>query len=139
MLKFCKKCRENKSDKPFNGYYPFLYDNDYECPTCKSKLIDTGIDESEYINIAKISKDINFLEAMIKLKQKDIIKFQSRMFQFKTQLAQQENNNAQNDNKPRCPKCGSTNIQIVPRKWSLLTGFLTNKTDRVCVNCKHKF
>lgn len=58
---------------------------------------------------------------------------------FKTQLTQQENNNAQNDNKPRCPKCGSTNIQIVPRKWSLLTGFLTNKTDRVCVNCKHKF
>lgn len=44
-----------------------------------------------------------------------------------------------NDNKPRCPKCGSTNIQIVPRKWSLLTGFLTNKTDRVCVNCKNKF
>lgn len=49
-----------------------------------------------------------------------------------------KNNNLQS-NIPRCPKCGSTNIQIVPRKWSLLTGFLTNKTDRVCVNCKHKF
>lgn len=43
------------------------------------------------------------------------------------------------DTQVKCPKCGSTNIQIVPRKWSLLTGFLTNKTDRVCVNCKHKF
>lgn len=43
------------------------------------------------------------------------------------------------DNRPQCPKCGSTNIQVVPRKWSLLTGFITNKTDRVCVNCKHKF
>lgn len=39
----------------------------------------------------------------------------------------------------RCPKCGSTQIQMVPRKWSLMTGFLTNKVDRVCVNCKHKF
>ena len=39
----------------------------------------------------------------------------------------------------RCPWCGSTQIQMVPRKWSLLTGFLTNKVDRVCVNCKKKF
>lgn len=38
-----------------------------------------------------------------------------------------------------CPKCGSTNIQIVPRKWSLFTGLLTNKTDRVCMKCKYKF
>lgn len=38
-----------------------------------------------------------------------------------------------------CPKCGSTQIQAVTRKWSLITGFLTNKVDRVCLNCKHKF
>lgn len=40
---------------------------------------------------------------------------------------------------PRCPKCGCTNIQLVNRKWSPLMGFLTNKVDRVCVNCRHKF
>ena len=39
----------------------------------------------------------------------------------------------------KCPKCGSTQIQAVPRKWSLMTGFLTNKIDRVCLNCKNKF
>lgn len=39
----------------------------------------------------------------------------------------------------KCPKCGSSNIQIVPRKWSLFAGIFTNATDRVCVNCKHKF
>lgn len=38
-----------------------------------------------------------------------------------------------------CPKCGSTQIQAVPRKWSLVTGLLTNKVDRVCLNCKYKF
>ena len=41
--------------------------------------------------------------------------------------------------RPRCPKCGCTEFQMVPRKWSPLTGFLTNKVDReeypkVCVN-----
>lgn len=39
----------------------------------------------------------------------------------------------------KCPKCHSSNITIVQRKWSPLTGFRTNKTDRVCVNCKHRF
>ena len=42
-------------------------------------------------------------------------------------------------NQVRCPKCGSTNIQLVNRKWSPLTGFMTNKVDRVCVNCKNRF
>lgn len=39
----------------------------------------------------------------------------------------------------KCPKCGSTQIQAVRKNWSLLTGFLTNDVDRVCLNCKHKF
>jgi len=39
----------------------------------------------------------------------------------------------------KCPKCGSTQIQAVSRRWSLGTGLLTNKVDRVCLNCKHKF
>ena len=39
----------------------------------------------------------------------------------------------------KCPKCGSSQIQAVPRKWSVMTGILTNKVDRVCLNCKHKF
>lgn len=39
----------------------------------------------------------------------------------------------------RCPRCRSTEIQLVPRKFSLLTGFATNKFDRVCVRCKKRF
>lgn len=42
-------------------------------------------------------------------------------------------------NQPKCPKCGCTNIQVVRRKFSLLTGFATNKTDRVCANCNYKW
>lgn len=38
-----------------------------------------------------------------------------------------------------CPYCGYDKYQMVARKWSLLTGFLTNKVDRVCEKCKKRF
>lgn len=38
-----------------------------------------------------------------------------------------------------CPKCNSDKIQLLNRKWSVLSGFATNKVNRVCVNCKYKF
>ncbi|WP_317854517.1 hypothetical protein [Chakrabartyella piscis] len=48
-------------------------------------------------------------------------------------------NNTLRNTSIRCPKCGSTQIQMVQRKWSMVTGFMTNKVDRVCMHCKHKF
>lgn len=39
----------------------------------------------------------------------------------------------------RCPRCRSTQVQMVSRKFSLLTGFATNRLDRVCVRCKKRF
>lgn len=47
-----------------------------------------------------------------------------------------------NNNSPdivRCPRCRSTQIQMVPKKFSLLTGFATNRIDRVCVKCQKRF
>jgi len=44
-----------------------------------------------------------------------------------------------NSHLTHCPHCGSTNIQLVKRRWSFWTGLLTNKVDRYCVNCKTKF
>lgn len=52
------------------------------------------------------------------------------------------NNPLVNDNTPekvRCPRCRSTEIQLVSRKYSLLTGFATNKFDRMCVRCQKRF
>lgn len=46
-----------------------------------------------------------------------------------------------NDNpspKVQCPYCFSTEIQLVPKKFSLLTGFSTNGFNRVCVRCQRK-
>lgn len=44
-----------------------------------------------------------------------------------------------NEPEVRCPRCGSKEIQLVARKYSLLTGFATNKFDRMCVYCKKRF
>jgi len=49
------------------------------------------------------------------------------------------NRNLNSEGKVVCPNCGSTQIQLVNKKWSLMTGFFTNKVDRVCVACKKKF
>jgi len=40
----------------------------------------------------------------------------------------------------KCPKCSSTQIQVVKRGWNIATGILENNiVDRVCVNCKHRW
>lgn len=39
----------------------------------------------------------------------------------------------------RCPKCGSRNIQLVQKKWSVWTGFRTNAVQRVCAQCLYRF
>lgn len=47
-----------------------------------------------------------------------------------------------NDHSPsetRCPYCRSREIQLVPKRFSIITGFATNRYDRMCVHCKRKF
>lgn len=40
----------------------------------------------------------------------------------------------------RCPKCGSTQIQLQKRGWKITTGIIgSSKIERVCLNCKNKF
>ena len=39
----------------------------------------------------------------------------------------------------QCPYCNSTQIQMVPRRWTPVMGLFTNKVDRICLRCKKKF
>ena len=40
----------------------------------------------------------------------------------------------------KCPICGSKQIQMMKRGWKITTGFIgSNKNERVCMACKHKF
>ena len=44
----------------------------------------------------------------------------------------------QNPSGKRCPKCGNTEFTPVRKKYSLLTGFLTNKVELICNKCGTK-
>lgn len=145
QLKLCKKCNQN-NEPILHGYIGWLKDDCYECPMCQNQLEDTCVTKEEYKIIVDISEDISFLEAMIDLKQKDPIEYQLKMSQFKANLSQQESakqvveqksSNTQSSQRT-CRFCGSTSFTPVKRKWSPLTGFLTNKTDLVCNNCGKK-
>ena len=40
----------------------------------------------------------------------------------------------------QCPKCHSTQIQLMKRGWKITTGFInSSKPERACMRCKHKF
>lgn len=143
-LLFCPKCKENNESPHF--IYPIFEDKKCgEKCTVKDcngtyEEIDFPYDDMRFL-IVHTSDDIDFLEAMIDLKQKDPIEYQSRMAQFKAQARDREQVKKERwaaEKLPKCSYCGSTNIQVVRRKWSLMTGFMTNKTDRICANCGRK-
>lgn len=119
----------NPEDKP-----------DFEiCEHCGSKIFKSPLTVEEYAYIDCIAEDDReFLDAMIELKQKDIIEFKTKIAQFKAQVDAQEERKRQERNLPRCPKCGSTSIATVNKGYSFWTGFLgSNKTVNRCSNCGH--
>ena len=126
------------------------------CKYCHAQLFD-----SNYSRKTSLCDDIDLNEIKlyfqyVKNNQKNLNSFSKKVkiLSKSNHSYQQEFNNACNEYQnsshqvksldilntiSACPYCGSTNIQLIRRKWSLLTGFLTNKVDRYCVNCKRKF
>ena len=121
------------------------FDGEFEsssqnCPFCGNTLIDTGIPLVDYRTILSAT-DYNreVLEAMINLKNTDIIEYQLKLNQFKSQLNQTQAVQ-QDSEKVRCPKCGSTEIGIANRGYSLVWGFIgSGKSMNVCKKCGHKW
>ena len=59
------------------------------------------------------NEETSFMQAMNDLKERDIIEYNLKLSQFKTQVEQQQSNKLQNDNTPKCPTCNSTNIKKI--------------------------
>ena len=131
VLKYCSKC----------GRYGGATSIDAKIHKgCGGTLIDTGITTDEYLIISKVSQDKAFLQAMIDLKDKDIIEYNLKMSQFKSQVSQQKSARQQTSNQLRCPKCGSTNVSTGARGYSFVTGFVgAGKTVNRCGKCGHKW
>lgn len=116
-----------------------------ECIVCHSNnWIDVDIEI-----LQSISKDPKFLDAMIALKEKDIIEYELKMSQFRAQVQQKESAKKQVQQQPTpshsdsavtCPKCGSTSIQTNNRGFSFFTGFVGSGSPRnVCQKCGFKW
>ena len=120
------------------------HENQYTiCPYCNTPTQDSPITEEEFEIIDEASNsNRQFLEAMIKLKETDIIEYESRMSQFRSQVHQQKVAEKQESSKPKltCPKCGSSEVTEGTRGFTLTTGFLGSGNFRyVCKRCGNKW
>ena len=115
---------------------------------CNGELETLNISWDELSIIADISTDRNFLQAMIDLKEKDIIEYNLKLAQFKTQLEQQKSarEKVKTDNRLKCPTCGSAKVIRIPglskATWVALQGVYSigkiSKTFQ-CMNCGYKW
>ncbi len=144
MIKFCKKCHDEKKIRYWGDKYGYLWtltDDAKICPDCQSNLVDIDFPALDLKILEKISDSTDFYDAMIKLHDDDIIEYELKMSQFRSQVEAQEaeaERKKAEDSKPRCPKCGSTSIAAGQKGYSFWTGFLgSNKTVNRCSNCGH--
>lgn len=145
---FCEECAQMKRNEmynilfPYKGYYPLTNAKD-KCPDGHSNIITTNITSNDYHILCSISDDTNFFEAMMKLKENDIIEYESRMSQFRLQVTEQKKAEEEKENKTpvlKCPKCGSTNITTGSKGVGFFRGFLgADQTVNRCGNCGHTF
>lgn len=140
---YCYECADIQFDDMHNAFFPYhgYYKStnlDNTCPEGHRDFEFINITNSEYDILRQISTDTSFFEAMMKLKEEDIIEYQSRMAQFRAQVEEQKSAKAAESAALKCPRCGSTNISTGARGVSFFWGFLgADKTVNRCAKCGH--
>lgn len=145
-LKVCKKCKKNYVGA-FKGYWPFLEENYNICKECGNSLESINITSDDFWIIWNTSHDLNFIEAMINLYDKDIIEYELKMSQFRNQVEQQKQQakEQQETNIPKCPFCNSTNIKKISGTErvgsAMMFGIFSKKIGKSfkCNNCGGTF
>lgn len=130
----CTKCR-----KPI--WVP-ENDEDDECE-CGGKLIPMELEHDDYITLCEATTSVkntdlrvnwDLYNAMVELKKNDIIEYNLKMSQFRTQVNQQKQQ--QESSVPKCPTCGSTNLKKISglskagsvALWGVFAAGRTSKT-----------
>lgn len=130
-IDICRKCNSKflRKNEPIKKV----------CSDCGGEIINTPITAEEDYLIERTSRDPDFFWAMLKLRENDIIEYQSRISQFRAQAkADGCYDKPKKDNRPKCPKCGSTSITAGARGVSGFWGFIgASKTVNRCANCGH--
>lgn len=145
-LRYCPICvKENHrnaehSDLYVAGMVDYYKDDNFANTTCMyhqdTQLIQMHITCEEFQIIRQISNDPSFVLSMNDLKDKDIIEYNLKLSQIKSNLASIQVVDKQHANQPRCPRCGSTSISTGARGVNYLWGFIgASKTVNRCSNC----
>lgn len=150
---FCPKCKMiwyYSPDKPDNekkqicGY-----------KGCDGKITHTKITAKEHVYIENISEDHEFLSKMNDLRNSDIVAFKEKIAEY-TIIYNQTNkplpeddtyipNKPKTAQQPKCPTCGSTNIEKISAgkkiKGSMLFGIFSSDVRKTmhCKNCGYKW
>ena len=140
--------------KGFIGDYYFFGEPIDRCPTCNEPLITMNLTTYEWGVFHNISLEQNFIFAMDKLKQDNIIEFNLKMSQFSQTSrdielskieARKKTQQEKQANIPKCPTCGSTNIKKISgtKRW-FSTGILGIGSSDVgksmqCNSCGYKW
>lgn len=105
---FCPKCREVGRGLSGTGYFIGEY-NHCDKHNCEMQIFD--IDNSDLLILINLTNDVNFVDAMVKLHDDDIIEFQTRMMPFREKDHQQYLE--EKAKKPHCPHCNSTDLSKI--------------------------
>lgn len=140
---YCEECARNDYGHLFDLAHPFkgyskIPTNDNVCLNGHTNIIPVNLTADEYTVLFCTSKDLNFFLAMLKLKEEDIIEFESRIVQFRQQVDEEHRKWREQLNTPRCPRCASSNITTGARGVGFIRGFFgADKTVNRCGSCGH--
>lgn len=141
FVRLCEACKKESIGNPTlsssligRGYSISLKEDEYICKFCGGTVIDLKMLSTDYDILTEISTDPQFIESMIQLQESDIIEYNLKMSQFKAQAPQKSSDGV------HCPKCGSTDIGVTNRGYSLMWGFIgSGKPMNVCKKCGYKW
>lgn len=103
IIKRCSSC----------GYVGMCTLDYVKCNCGEGDMVPVNVSQEEFLTIRKISRDNHFFDAMLELKANDIIEYNLKMSQFRTQIEQQKANTILSDTSPQCPNCHSTMIRKI--------------------------
>lgn len=115
-----------------------------ECLICGEPLIIMSLTISDWAFLTAHSTDIDFLLAMDKLKNDDIIEYTMKVSKLKED-AKAYYKQKSTPNIPKCPTCGSTDVKKISggKRWmgTGLFGFASSDLGKTmkCNNCGYKW
>ena len=143
---FCEECynsdHTNSKCMKYKGYFiiNYLFSDSIKsgtCPVCGSSQIEpTNMTSRDYFALANTSTEIAFFEAMMRLKETDIIEYETKMVPFRMQEQEENQKISEAIRTVKCPKCGSASITTGARGVNNFWGFMgASKTVNRCAKC----